>query len=256
MADIDDNISDAHIRIGALDLGHTAAIPLPWAPPTHSTETAGTIGGFGGGPVYWNKRYNRDPKPFEWLRGFQELKPLITEITGGSYDKEILHVGCGNSLLPEKMYDAGYHNIINIDNSSVVIEHMSQRNAQRHGMEWREMDATKMDNFCNSCFDVVIDKSTLDAMACGDKSTLVIATYANEVQRVLRPGGVFICITFGKPECRLEYFNTGNLEFSVRTEVLTAEGATSNHWAYVCRKPDVIGDAPSPSSQVEKELTP
>lgn len=40
--------------------------------------------------------------------------------------KKILHVGCGNSELQDKLYEDGYHNIINIDISSVVIEQMNK----------------------------------------------------------------------------------------------------------------------------------
>ena len=33
-------------------------------------------------------------------------------------------LGCGNSKLSEQMYDAGYHEILNIDISESVIEQM------------------------------------------------------------------------------------------------------------------------------------
>jgi len=41
-------------------------------------------------------------------------------------DKKILHIGCGNSQLQDRLYEKGYHKIINIDISSVVIEQMNK----------------------------------------------------------------------------------------------------------------------------------
>lgn len=38
------------------------------------------------------------------------------------------------------MYDAGYHQIWNMDISSVVIEQMSERNKDRIDMKWDVMD--------------------------------------------------------------------------------------------------------------------
>lgn len=35
-------------------------------------------------------------------------------------------LGCGNSKLSEQMYEAGYHNIINMDISVTVIEQMKK----------------------------------------------------------------------------------------------------------------------------------
>jgi EEF1A lysine methyltransferase 4 len=35
---------------------------------------------------------------------------------------KILNLGCGNSVLPEELYDKGFKNVYNVDISSVVIE--------------------------------------------------------------------------------------------------------------------------------------
>ena len=49
-------------------------------------------------------------------------------------------LGCGNALLSEEMFDAGYTNIWNIDISQVVIENMRERNQDKVGMLWEVMD--------------------------------------------------------------------------------------------------------------------
>lgn len=82
---------------------------------------------YGSGPEYWNDRYTRQTFLFEWLRQHKHIADLVDEICGGVRDVSILHLGCGNSELPEKLYDAGYHNIVNTDTSSVVLEQMAAR---------------------------------------------------------------------------------------------------------------------------------
>ena len=65
------------------------------------------------------------------LEEFEALQPLI-EQASGEKDKavlRILNLGCGNSILPEEMYDNGYRNIFNIDISQTVIEFMQKRNS-------------------------------------------------------------------------------------------------------------------------------
>lgn len=55
-------------------------------------------------------------------------------------------------------------------------------------MIYEVMDCTDMkypDNF----FDIAIDKSTIDALLCGDNAYLNVARMMKEVQRTLKTGG-------------------------------------------------------------------
>ena len=72
------------------------------------------------------------------------------------------------------MYDAGYHQIWNMDISSVVIEQMSERNKDRIDMKWDVMDVWEM-SYENNFFDIAIDKSTIDALLCGDNAFINVA---------------------------------------------------------------------------------
>merc|ERR1712232_810387 len=101
-------------------------------------ETSGTSPGYGNGSAYWDARYRADPEPFEWLERHEDLRSLLDEISGGNRSVRILHLGCGNSLLTERMYDDGYLNIVNADTSSIVIAQMIARNAKRPEMRWLE----------------------------------------------------------------------------------------------------------------------
>ena len=51
----------------------------------------------------------------------------------------------------------------------------------------------------------MIDKGTLDAIICGEEGVCDPDKVLSEICRVLKPTGVYICITYGAPEFRLDY---------------------------------------------------
>ncbi len=63
------------------------------------------------------------------------------------------------------------------------------------------------DNF----FDLAIDKSTIDALLCGENAFLNVATMMKEVQRVLKPNGSYMAVTYGSPESRVHHFKRPHL---------------------------------------------
>ncbi|CAJ1360212.1 unnamed protein product [Effrenium voratum] len=192
---------------------------------------------YGDGIEYWNKRYRNETAPFEWLESFAELESLIKEATSGRSDAAILHVGCGNSLLPEAMYDHGYKDITSIDNAEVCIQQMVARNKDmRPELKWLEMDATAL-GLSESSFDTVIDKSVLDTFACGDNASAVINKYLLEVQRVLRPRGTFLCVSYGVPATRVDYFKGKGLNLAIKQVPIPVKiPGGSVHYAYLLRK--------------------
>ena len=61
---------------------------------------------------------------------------------------KILVLGCGNAEFSEDLYDDGFHNVTNVDLSSVVIHHMKERNEERRPrMQFIVMDITDMSKF-------------------------------------------------------------------------------------------------------------
>ena len=118
------------------------------------------------------------------------------------------------------MYIDGYQNIVNVDISEIVIEQMKDRNSKKKNMTWLVMDCLKMD-FIDGEFDAVIDKSTIDAILCGEYSFYNTAKMLNEVQRVLKHGGIYMSISYGKPETRVFHFKREHLDFGLECYVLS-----------------------------------
>jgi hypothetical protein len=79
------------------------------------------------------------------------------------------------------MYDDGYELIHNADISSVVIKQMRERNQERVKMTYEVMDCTDMSSIPDNFFDVAIDKSTIDALLCGDNAYLMVAKMTREI---------------------------------------------------------------------------
>jgi hypothetical protein len=75
--------------------------------------------------------------------------------------------------LTEEMDNDGYHNIVNIDSSKVVIENMKETYKERTTISWQIMNCTAMD-FKDGAFEAIVDKGTLDSILCGE-GTLVFA---------------------------------------------------------------------------------
>ena len=52
-------------------------------------------------------------------------------------------------------------------------------------------------------FDIAIDKSTIDALLCGEDAFLNVAKMTKEVSRVIKPNGFYFIISYGIPETRI-----------------------------------------------------
>ena len=111
-------------------------------------------------------------------------------------------------------------------------------------MRYEVMDCTDMSSLANESFDIAIDKSTIDALLCGDNSYLMVAKMTKEIQRILKPEvGLYIAISYGKPESREVHFERAHLSFAMKQFILYPSDATTeeqkeekSHYIYVCRK--------------------
>jgi len=152
---------------------------------------------YGAGKDYWDKRYqNEIGNTYDWLGGYEKFQEYIEKATVDLPEPKtarILDLGCGNARLSEDMYDNGFKEITGLDISDVAIDSMRVRNAEkRPDIEWVVGDAFNLP-FEDESFDLVIDKSTTDAVSC-DKDHIHenMTKMYGEVQRVLKKGGTFL----------------------------------------------------------------
>ena len=107
--------------------------------------------------------------------------------------------------MSEAMFDDGYKNVINIDISSVVIKQMKERNTKRAGLVYEEMDVRDL-KYPDNYFDLEIDKSTIDALLCGEEAFINVAKMTKEIIRTTKEDGNYMVISYGKPENRMPHF--------------------------------------------------
>ncbi len=147
---------------------------------------------------YWDKFFTKRSSAFEWYGEYTDLCHVLHKYLKPT--NKILVVGCGNSKLSEALYDVGFHYIDNIDISDVVVRQMTARNKHKRP----KMIFTKMDMLCmsyeNSSYDCVIDKGTLDAIFSNttEETVAQVDTVFNEIERVLKTSGRYICITLAQ----------------------------------------------------------
>lgn len=135
------------------------------------------------------------------------------------------------------MYDIGWRNITNIDFSATCIEQgrRSESSQSRPGVQWWVMDACSL-TFDDNCFDIAVDKGTLDAIACSEAFDWLLPRMAGSVARVLRPGGTWVCVSFTPPEIALPL-----LEECAGWRVNVQRLEEELLWVYVGRKHPIAG---------------
>jgi len=210
----------------------------------------------------WNfARYNfnffqkEKKKKFKLIRFHdyhsQELKSLLNSTIQRSWNSLI--VGCGNSALAEQMKLDGYDRlIVSIDFAPSCIDTMVERarKFKYDSLKYLIMDAREL-QFDNNSFDSVIDKGTIDSAFCGAGSHQNVKKIVNEIYRVLKPGGVFISISFGLPDQRKPWFNRPEFEWEMSETVIRREknGRDTKHYVFILKKKNsTISNAQLPSS--------
>ncbi|KAI0375143.1 hypothetical protein BV20DRAFT_960217 [Pilatotrama ljubarskyi] len=202
---------------------------------------------------YWKQRFI-DEKHFEWLGdGKDTVLPHVRAflLESGSSDSQgsrppvrLLHIGAGTSSLSERlrelyigMYgdDVDERSIVNTDFAENLVarkqageETRRAVGGQRRGMRWKCVDAMRWDGLENlleeepAPFDLVVDKSTSDAISCGEDVSYghadrglhpafdeYLKTHGNHgitfspvevlaihLSSLVRPGGLWVALTF------------------------------------------------------------
>lgn len=171
---------------------------------------------------YWDSFFKKRKNAFEWYGEYSHLCGMLHKHCKPV--EKVLMVGCGNSKLSEDMYDVGYHHIVNIDISDLVIKQMIKKNnVNRSKMKYIKMDI-KETSFDNEEYDVVIDKGTLDALFIDNKEETVngIKKMFGEIHRTLKTNGRYICVTLAQGhilEQLLSHFGASWLVHVYRIEI-------------------------------------
>ncbi|KAL3814783.1 hypothetical protein ACJIZ3_016051 [Penstemon smallii] len=160
-----------------------------------------------GDALYWDSRYVQEANSgsFDWYQRYSALRPFVRKYI--SPTSRVLMVGCGNAVMSEDMVKDGFEDIVNIDISSVAIDLMRKKYEHIPQLKYLQMDVKDMSFFADDTFDSVIDKGTLDSLMCGNDAPLSASQMLGEVSRLLKPGGVYILITYGDPTARIPHIN-------------------------------------------------
>lgn len=224
-------------------------------------------------PSHWDAFYARPAKPpvAEYMVPYGRIASYLEpEFLRLRMDEaRFLIIGCGLSALGEELHDAyggRMREVMNVDISSLCVEHMRQRSGHRAKMRFAVQDMTRS-TLPSAAFEVVIDKGVLDDVLAfsrcaapdepqdaGEREACALIW---EVLRVLVPaGGVYVIasvhgtdrlgVLLGSPALGLEsveHFDLG--------------GGEVGHHLHVCRArargpaPDGLG---ADSSQEQFEL--
>lgn len=115
---------------------------------------------------------------FDWITEFDDIDGFLEpSYTGLGHiarnDVRILVAGCGTSLLSIQLADAGFGEIVSVDNDSECISHMKSLHRNDRRLLWFTYDMVDptstplLDEFLNNdlgLFDMIVDKGTLDAI--------------------------------------------------------------------------------------------
>jgi hypothetical protein len=98
---------------------------------------------------------------------------------------------------------------------------MTEKNRNLDEMEYSQLDlCTEGLEGMDEQFNFIIDKATLDSVACSpehENQSHPVLAYLSNVYKFLVPGGIYVCVSRGPPETRLIYLQSKGLKWSIET---------------------------------------
>lgn len=187
--------------------------------------------------AYWHGRFETETA-FEWLmpsdRFMDLMAPHIEHLHPTS---RILHLGSGTSDLQNHFRARGLANVTNVDYEPLAADRGRDLEHERFGdvrMHYAVDDATQLAQLGDDHFDLAVEKSTSDAIACGGDDAL--RRMADSIRSRLAPGGVWIALSFSQSR-----FDLPDLPFNVDviarvpTPKVRPTDPDIYHWCYLLR---------------------
>lgn len=193
---------------------------------------------------YWHERFASETT-FDWLQPSHEfmsvLQPHLDRLDPSS--ARILHLGSGTSDLHNHLRRRGFLDVTNLDYEPLAAQRGRQLERAAFGgdvrMRYLVADATQLGPVSRRLgrhaeFDLVIDKSTVDAVSCGGESPLL--RMARGVCAHLAPGAAWVSLSYSASR-----FDVERLPFDVEivaklpTPKRKATDPDIYHWCYCLR---------------------
>ncbi|CAM1511041.1 Fc.00g085540.m01.CDS01 [Cosmosporella sp. VM-42] len=199
---------------------------------------------------YWHGRFTTETS-FEWLLPSAVFMALIEpHLAKLDPEASILQIGFGTSDLQNHLRKRGFRNVTNVDYEPLAIDRGRDLEMKEFGdvrMKYEVKDATHLD--LPKKFNLVLDKSTVDAVSCGGEEPL--RCMANGVRKHLADGAVWISLSYSASR-----FEIDGLPFDVEvvSKVLTSKLKETDpdvfHWCYLLRpKTDIVGTGSAPRGE-------
>ncbi|KAK5999457.1 hypothetical protein QM012_005458 [Aureobasidium pullulans] len=231
---------------------------------------------------YWNARFTKEEQ-FDWLADFAVLEPwlrkVITERSDHHERPQVLHIGCGSSALSIQLRGLvkSPMQIHNVDYSSVVIERNRQREielsdsfeATIEPSRWSTLDllsASQIVDFGASgkTYDVIIDKSTSDAISCAKDVTIELPPQISNLQTTQLTHSRTTTTMFpldilalhlaylANPGCRWIVLSYSASRFSHWDDEVITEGLPQPHKVWNIERHEKIEQPPDPNDTVHR----
>ena len=248
---------------------------MPPNPPDFSSQS------------YWSTRFKSETS-FEWLVQSNEIIPLILDALPGPSDGDerfnVLHIGCGTSSLGAELKRALREHLalrdgldapeVKVVDTDYVVPLQYATPTQEQGVEFRQCDILHVESLraiSPEGWDLVVDKSTADAISCGSSLTVdepgqgedesatgtlerttrePVEVMCENLGRVTGKGARWICVSYS--ETRFDHLSrsTGGEGQSARWKVLQKQGLKETTGQRVVKDGDTERIVYEPSTSV------
>lgn len=147
---------------------------------------------------YWRDRFASETK-FEWLMPSEDFVSICTPyLSHLPSDARILQLGFGTSDLQNHLRAAGFTDVTNVDYEPLAVQRGRENEQKAFGdvkMKYEVADATQL-SISGKGYDLVLDKSTVDAVSCGGGESLRRMSLG--VKKALKPDGIWISLSYSQ----------------------------------------------------------